>query len=247
MSKIIKNKKNKKIIVATGMALFSLVAVFTATIAWFTMNNSVSASGMTIKATIPGVTLSNIEIHRCIANQCTDDQLVFYEDHTSFSSDGTPESILTFNDYGDFVNSDPILLLFKFGTEMSVSITSSTSTAKFGQQIKTTNQNNYPISNVIYFKSSTNVSLVDGKYVVTSLSNASSFVTSFPSASPTSAQSNLTRNITIYNGGSAPVTQVGVIIDYYSDAVNFLRDYRFDDGVEKVTFKCDFSMVVQEL
>lgn len=247
MSKNIKNSKNKKIFAATGMALFSLVAVFTATIAWFASNDTVDSSGITVKAMSPGITLSNIEIHRCIANQCTDNQLVFYEDHTSFSSDGTPESILTFNDYGDFVNSDPILILFNFGTEMSVKITSSTSSNTFGQRIKTNNKDNYPLSNAISFKSSTNVSLVDNKYVVTSLSSASSFVNSFPSSSNSTATKPLTQNITIYNGGSVSVAQVGVIIDYYSEAVNFLRDYRFDEGIAKVTFKCDFSMVVQEL
>lgn len=241
-----KNKKNIKILTATSMCIFSLVAVFVATFAWFTMNNSVGASMMTIKAVLPGITLSNIEIHRCIANQCTDDRLVFYEDHTSFSSDGTPESILAFNDYGDFVNSDPILLLFNFTPELSLKITASTSTSKFGTRITSSNNSNYPLTNAVSFKSSNNVSLVDGKYVVTSLSSASVFATGFPSTSPNTQQSNLTRNITIYNSGSTPVTQVGVIIDYYSDAVNFLRDYRMD-GVDKVTFKCDFSMVVQEL
>ena len=49
------------------------------------------------------------------------------------------------------------------------------------------------------------------------------------------------------NGGSVSITQIGIIIDYYSDAVNFLRAYRFADGVSKVTFKCDWSMVVEEL
>lgn len=242
-----KNKKNLKIIGATSLCLFSLVAVFVATFAWFTMNNSVNASGMTIKAVPLGITLSNVEIHRCIANQCTDDQLVFYEDHTSFSSDGTPESILTMNDYGDFVNSDPILLLFNFGTEMSVKITVSTSTLKFGNQITNSNSSNYPLSNAVSFKSSVNVSLTDHKYVATSLSNAFSFVSSFPSSSSATDTSNLTRNVTIYNGGSASITQIGIIIDYYSDAVNFLRAYRFADGVSKVTFKCDWSMVVEEL
>ena len=241
-----KNKKNIKILTATSMCIFSLVAVFVATFAWFTMNNSVGASDMIIKAVLPGITLSNIEIHRCIANQCTDDRLVFYEDHTSFSSDGTPESILTFNDYGDFVNSDPILLLFNFNPELSLKITDSTSTSKFGNRITSSNNTNYPLTNAVSFKSSNNVSLVDGKYVVTSLSSASVFATSIPS-NPNAQPTNLTRNITIYNSGSTSVTQIGIIIDYYSDAVNFLRDYRMDDGIDKVTFKCDFSMVVQEL
>ena len=242
-----KNKKNIKILTATSMCIFSLVAVFVATFAWFATNNSTSATGLTVKVATPGVTLSNIEIHRCIANQCTDTQLVFYQDHTSFSSDGTPESILTFNDYGDFVNSDPILLLFKFGTEMSVKVSASTSSTRFGQQIKTTNQNNYPLSNAIHFQSSTNISLVDEKYVVSSLSNSSSFINSFPSTTSATSYTSLTSDITIYNGVSAPVTQVGVIIDYYAAAVNFLRDYRFAEGIVKVTFKCDFSMVVQEI
>ena len=95
-----KSKNNIKILTATGLCLFSLVAVFVATIAWFTLNNSVGASGMTIKAKIPGVSLSSIKVHRCISNQCTDSQLVFYEDGTPVSN-GTPESLLAMEEYGE--------------------------------------------------------------------------------------------------------------------------------------------------
>lgn len=45
----IKSKRNLKIIAATGVALFSLVTLFTATIAWFALNQTVGSNGMSIK------------------------------------------------------------------------------------------------------------------------------------------------------------------------------------------------------
>ena len=234
-----KNKKNIKVFAATGMCLFSLVAVFAATIAWFTMNNSVGASGMTIKAKIPGASLSSIKVHRCISNQCTDSQLVFYEDGTPVSN-GTPESLLAMEEYGDFVNSDPILLLFNFESAMSIKITVSTSTTTFGSAISNANKNNYPLSNAINFKSSTNITLSDGKYTAISFSNAYTFVTSV------SAQSSLTQTFVVYSDSTA-ITQIGIIIDYYSDAVNFIKNNLLNEDYPKLTFACDWSMVVEEL
>ena len=237
-----KNKKNIKVFAATGMCLFSLVAVFAATIAWFTMNNSVGASGMTIKVKTPGVSFSSIEVHRCISNQCTDSQLVFYETGTPIS-DGTPESLLAMEEYGDFVNSDPILILFNAEGSLSLKVTVSTSTTKFGSAVTNSNKDKYPLSNAINFKSSTNISLSNGKYIATSLSNASAFVTSIPNAGSTS---NLTQNIVVFSSNTA-VTQIGIIVDYYSDAVNFIKTNLLDENINRIVFACDWSMVVEEL
>lgn len=55
-------KKSIKIVTATGMAIFSLTTVFTATYAWFAMNKTVVANGMAIKAKNENGRLNKVEI-----------------------------------------------------------------------------------------------------------------------------------------------------------------------------------------
>lgn len=252
MSKNTRNLKNKKIIAATAMTLFSLVSVFTATIAWFVLNQNVGGTGMSIKVKAEGgVDFSGIEIYKCISNKCTDTTLVFDNNPvSSFDDSGEliPNStILMMEDYGDFINSDPVLMVFRLSTASTLSISAKTGTTTFGAAITSSNKDSYPLSNAVCFKHSTTISEVDDTFVVTSLSSSCSFVNTIPNAGSTSS---LNRNITIYSSSTTEVSQVGIIVDYYSDAVSFIRTNLLaedeDSGYTRVGFECDWSMAVTQ-
>ena len=253
MSKNIKNLKNKKIIAATGMALFSLVTVFTATIAWFATNHDVSGSGMTLKVkSTEGVELSGIEVYKCISNKCTYDDsgnvatLVFDQNSiSSYGSDGsaqTGSTTLIMEDYGDFINSDPVLMLFTLQTDSTLNIVASTRETSFGAAVTSSNQNRYPLSNAIYFRYSETITTnSDGNYVTSVLSGNSSFV-----INPNQAGS-LSSNINVYSSGTSVVHQVGIIVDYYAAAVEYIKTNLLSlDGISRVGFACDWSLEVTQ-
>ena len=59
-------KTTQKIVIATVMCLFSLVAGFSATIAWFSFNTSVAASGFTMKIARVGSLIDTISFHEFV-------------------------------------------------------------------------------------------------------------------------------------------------------------------------------------
>lgn len=251
-----KNKKNIKVFAATGMCLFSLVAVFAATITWFTMNNSVGASSMSVKVkSAAGVKLSGIKVYKCISNKCTFDTngnvatLVFDQNPiSSYGSDGSASSDsveLVMEYYGDFINSDPVLMLFTLETDSTLNISASTQQTSFGSAITSSNQNSYPLSNAIYFRYSESITTnSDGNYVASSLSGNSSFVIVVESEETTTYS--WSQNVGVYNTTSI-VHQVGIIVDYYSDAVEYIKANLLSlDGISKVGFTCDWSLAVTQ-
>lgn len=116
MSKSAKNKKSKKIIAATGMALFSLVAVFTATIAWFATKKAVKGSGMSVIIKESGVGLSSLKAYRCILDKSRFDNLVFdgKDEYQSTDSTYTYSIQIDMMDYSTLSNMSPVLFLFDF-------------------------------------------------------------------------------------------------------------------------------------
>ena len=198
-----------------------------------------------------GIKFSGVKIYRSISNQCTEDTFVFNnKEIASFDETGaiiSGSEMLVMEDYGDFINSDPILMLFTLTTPSTLDISATTATTKFGSPVTASNYNSYPLSNAVCFKYSTSILATDDTYEVSSFSSSlSSFVTSIPSAGSTS---NLASRINIFNSGSTEVSQVGIIVDYYEDAVKFIRSNLLsdeDDGYAKVTFTCDWSMVVAQ-
>lgn len=110
------SKKNAKIIGATSMAIFSLVAVFTATIAWFTLNRDVAGGGMKFIAVDEQGRLNKIEIFEYI--EALDKSGI---SHYSFSrtpsatvygGDGLDDDYFLMGDYNPLHTDHPILILF---------------------------------------------------------------------------------------------------------------------------------------
>ncbi len=59
------SKKTVKIVSATSMAVFSLVAVFSATIAWFALNKKVDASGLVVSTGENGKSIASLATYQC--------------------------------------------------------------------------------------------------------------------------------------------------------------------------------------
>lgn len=61
----IRNNKTLKLVGATSVTLFSLVAVFAASYAWFVMNSDVGGNGMDVQVTVPNGRLKYLYFHDC--------------------------------------------------------------------------------------------------------------------------------------------------------------------------------------
>ena len=101
-----KTKKNLKIVGATSMALFSLVTVFTATIAWFALNQKVSSDGMSVMVTDETGRLNKIEIFEYV-------ETLDKSGISNYSFNSTPSAVIyggteTDEDYYQMGNFNPL-------------------------------------------------------------------------------------------------------------------------------------------
>ena len=122
MKKTKLNKKSLKIIGATSVALFSLVTVFTATIAWFTLNQNVKGSGMDITASDETGRLNKIEIYEYVEtlNKDTANEKYSFKNTPSatvYGGDGTEEESFHMGDYTPLHTDHPMLILFTLRTD----------------------------------------------------------------------------------------------------------------------------------
>ena len=156
-------KKNTKIFVATGMTLFSLVAVFTATIAWFPFNQNVNSNGMFVMVKEGNAYKAGLSLHKCLTNESTFDNLSFnYADATV--------SQFRIDDYSRLNTTQPVLILFPMGvvdentgilmgapaSNVSLSIVSNTGVGYADVNTEDPQAKNYysrfPFSNVCSFR-----------------------------------------------------------------------------------------------
>lgn len=120
----IRNSKTLKLVGATSVTLFSLVSVFAATIAWFSMNKDASDNGMNLNVEPSNGRLSNVYFHAF--NDDIDDDNLFEFNKTPFASytynwtngrvtvdtAGTA-SDWELEDYTAFDHDHPVLIVFE--------------------------------------------------------------------------------------------------------------------------------------
>ena len=239
-----KNNKTIKLFSATAVTLFSLTTVFVATIAWFALNQDVDGSGLMITVTQDEASIETVAIHRCILNQSTLTNLVF----DSESIDDT----LVLPDYSELNKSQPTLLLFELsGDENSmaenIKITATSTNNNYVTEITDDNYNSFPFSSAICFRT---IAVTTATFPFSSvnsddLSDIISFVTMTDNAF-----SGFNQTISIFDGSTLenaptdPLTYLGVILDYYDDALAYLSSCNTGNEY-RLNFAFDFSMSVE--
>ena len=113
------SKKNLKIAVATTIALFSLATVFTATIAWFALNQKVNSNATTLNAKQVNGRLNRIDIYELNdqLNPISNGAYVFKSTPTStIFGDGTSK-LVTIREFEQLDFDHPIMILFTLTDE----------------------------------------------------------------------------------------------------------------------------------
>lgn len=244
-----KNKKNIKIAAATGLTLFSLVTVFTATIAWFANVHNVYSSGMKIRVKQQGTMYTSLSVHRCKTNESTSTLLKFYE---------TPETGNINLDYYSQLNmTQPVLLLFELtengapSDKVHLKVTSS-STAAY-ELISTSSSapnyyGNFPFSSAVSFRVIPYTSSFSYDNVSISGVDLQSFVEITTETVDDQIVNTLSWKYTdsvipLYDGTDPNVTltYVAVIIDYNQEALSHIYSKNLGNTHDLV-FDCDFTM-----
>ena len=238
-----KNNKTMKLFSATAVTLFSLTTVFVATIAWFAMNKNTDGNGLNISVVQDNTSIQTVAIHRCILNQSTTDNLVFDSERTT----GT----LVLPDYSELNKSQPTLLLFELSGDQSstadkIRITATSTNTNYVTEITGDNYNNFPFSSAVCFKTIavTSDTFPFNSVLASSLSEPISFV-----EMTENAFSGFNTTIDVFNGTAlvnppvAPLTYLGVILDYYDDALQYLSSCNTGNEY-RLNFAFDFSMSV---
>ena len=119
-----KDKRFIKIVSATSVALFSLVTVFTATIAWFSLNKKIDSNGMKAIVTKLSGRLDYVEFHDIDTIEGEGDSRIYHFDKEIFTTvtyDYDDESatydnddIFVMRDYSPLNQEHPLLALFAF-------------------------------------------------------------------------------------------------------------------------------------
>ena len=128
----LRNNKGLKIATATGVTIFSLVAVFTSTIAWFVTRKNTNASGMNVVASEETGRLNKIELYELesLEPKTTYDQQNNPILVPNYSFNSTPSATLDFSsddeeefstfslgDYDPLNVEHPLLIIFSFNME----------------------------------------------------------------------------------------------------------------------------------
>lgn len=261
----IKNKKGIKLLVATAMTIFSLVAVFTGVIAWFAAHNLVDGSGMSVQVQTTGNAFSSLTVHRCIINESSS-TIYKFEEQPAISVDsqghatvptGEP-NIFHIDDYSSLNRSQPVLLLLHLqeGTLASnVSISATTPTnysdyADAGFLVNASTVNHFPFSFTSFFKSGsyTTSSFPFNNVVVSDLKQDSQFV-----VMNGDNFSSLNSDISMYSGGSDTVNgngairYVAIVINYLDAAIQKLISVNMGSAYvknndNKIDYYCDWKL-----
>lgn len=260
------SKKNLKIISATAASLFSLVAVFTATFAWFALNHTVNSSGMTIKVKESGQSFSEMTLHRCLFDQSTTETYVFNETPeftiSSSSSQTGSFEMLDYDTGGSHLSTNqPVLLLFKLGVSGSgssavhegvdpgsVNLTARTTAVTndtFPLIADSSNVENYPFSQCVQFQSIAGISTTFDFTISTSVLVPTT--TTF--ATVDGDDWSFAQNITIYQGsGSSNIFYLGIVMDYYAEAITHVMSMNLGNSyIEtngRLGFLCDWIMEI---
>lgn len=250
--KLRRSRRRKRIVIATSIAVFSLANSFAATYAWFTMNSSVAANGMTVRINNEGSSLAMLTIHRCNLSASTDNNLVFYsEPDVVVSSSGISTASVNMDNYSDLNRTQPILLLFGLNegvNESDVTISAKSENEDYVATITRENISSFPFSTSVCFKSAsyTDESFPFDNVETSSLVNNTSFVDI-----NNHTLSGYSSQIALFSGNQdRTIKYVAVIMDYYPEAREILLtnnvgvDILALENNNVINFYCDWILEI---
>ena len=253
MKKRLLKRATKSIIVATAMGLFSLLSVFTATLAWFASNLSTPVSGMEVRVKMIDTGFNTMTIHRCNLSASTSTVLQFYETPSfTISNTGAIETTagLDMDNYSDLNQTQPVLLLFTLNEdtyEDDVVVSATSENQNFVYQITAQNISEFPFSSAVKFESASysSNSFPFNNVVISNLTTSTSFVTI------NNGSATYNYSIEPFHGTRHTVIKyVAIVLDYYSDAIQYIFSQNLgfetlaEDNNNAIDFYCDWTLEI---
>ena len=220
-------KTNIKIASATATCIFTLASFFTTTLAWFSSNQMVNASGVSVRVSMINRAFSRFTVHSCDLSLSTSTVLHFHSEPV-VALDNVGKMVETGNlrmdNYSTLHQTQPVLFLFEMesGTyEDDINIVAISDNASFTTLITAENVANFPFSSASSFKSASYISnaFPFNNVQLNDYDSRTSFVEINGQNTPTFNQS-----IELFRGTShTEIKYVAVILDYYADAIEYIK------------------------
>lgn len=267
----ITNKRNLKIVAATAMTIFSLLAAVTGAFAWFVGNIEQAAQSDYMEIQSASGILLSVSTHRLVANASNDNQYAFsttpvQQEMVINWPIGEPTTYVStkLDRYNPLDSHSPILILFTMKDDVKdweIQIEAQSTSSQFVGYVTSTDNN--PLSSVVEFKSigfSSLPTVVNNNYIISKSAVSESMhfvnVTTDSSGYPTVDPNNgfVSTQVFYQGSGSSTTKYVGIIIDYYEPAMSYLFAFNLgnplfemdvsneDAGV--INFSCDWSMTI---
>lgn len=271
MAKI--KKSTIKIIAATSMCIFSLASVFSATIAWFTMvqNTATDSSDMPVKNLEDSV--RSITFHNFVSEVTVDEETYYTFSTTPTStvtiSDGVASQVgkLEMGLYALDDPHHPVLMLLElnpgtFNITFNITDENTYYIADGGEGHTVSNESN-PLSSVVefysftYSKTASDATSLASRTISVESANyyslkTSEFVrsgtganqSSFVQLDNTGDYDDFVTEASLFSGNANDYAYLGVVIDYYSESLQYIYSYFMGDQVlnEDLMFSCDWEM-----
>ena len=244
-----RKKTNLKIIGATAVGLFSLTSLFTGTLAWFSMNQSVSTTGMTVRVKSISSIISKVTIHNSILDITTSSVIQFENtpiatiNIAGAGNNSMASATIDIDDYSELYPTKPVLFLFTLidGVKNEDINLFAKTNESIVDIVEEEDVNKTPLSSAVWFKSAayTNASFPFNNVVVNDLSSTAQFA-DYSAATPT-----FNNSITLYSGtGSAIVKYVAVVMEYETTAIETIKANNTQIALEydRIGFYCDWIM-----
>lgn len=257
------------------MCIFTLFSVFSASLAWFEMIKNVGGTANSMPVQDHDGILSRITFHSLNSTYTTDSTYAFDAGEDNIRGElvmnwntgqieGIGNTSVTLDRYDPLNQSHPILLLFEFLRAVpanTVQIFATTETNAFVGYIENANGN--PLSSVIQHSSLSFASaptLVNNtiQFAKNSLSEANHFsnIAFDDEGYPIIDEDHGFENEQYFfqSDSTSNITHVGVVIDYYEDAMSYLFSLNLgnplfemdatDEDAGVINFICDWTTVI---
>ena len=272
-----RKSKNVRILSATVVVIFTLLASFSGTFAWFQAQRTISTSTNAFEVVNQGESVAGLSFH-AYTGTVTSNTVEYYtfdpqpagqfeyQDGELKPVDEENPFVLTMNDYTLESPHQPILILIALSNSGSsyVSFNNSSVYPTTNNSLKGADQGDNPLSSIVEFYTFTYSSDEnDTTHILNRVVNdhfalpTSEFIkesdeehgiesnwNSFAKFKTNGDYNGFGSEAVLYNGSTAGLSYIGIVVDYYSDSLEWISSFYLGDErlEEKLTFACDWWM-----